>query len=380
MAGTVSVILATYNRVDLIAETLESLLAQTRMPDQIVVVDDGSTDGTGDVVQRYGDHLTYLRKENGGKASALNLAMGQITGDYLWICDDDDLLEPDACERLAGALDADPDLGYAAGRHEDFIVDPATGEQVIKAPGYWRPSKQDELFPDLLDGCHIFQPGLIVRRSVYEELGGFNPVLTRAQDYEMLLRIAQNYRGKLFPERVYLHREHSGARGSATERFSTEQSNAKWIKFHRMIFEPLLAELPDERLLAPEVWARPDVAPVKGRVAELKRARVYARHVMWPEAIEAMARAAAMHVDTPLGEFEQDLVLGATGYNFGCAPLYEDAEIRTGVLALKSISPIGKALAGLLGRSLHWRVKQAAGERKLGLAAKLTRFVAQTRV
>ena len=119
---------------------------------------------------------------------------------------------------------------------------------------------------------------------------------------------------------------------------------------------------------------------MKDRVAELKRARVYARHVMWPEAIEAMGRAARLHTETPLSEYEQELVLGATGYNFGCAPLYEDAGIRAGALALKSISPVGRALAGLLGRSLHWRIKQAAGERKLGLAAKLTGFVAQTRV
>ncbi|MCI4643585.1 MAG: glycosyltransferase [Hyphomonadaceae bacterium] len=379
MAGKVSVIIPTYNRVDLIAETLDSLLAQTRMPDEIIVVDDGSTDGTGEVVQRYAEHLTYLRKENGGKASALNLAMEKITGDYLWICDDDDLLEPDVCERLAGALDADPDLGFAAGRHEDFIVDPQTGEQVIKAPGYWRPSEPDEIFPDLLDGCHIFQPGLIVRRSVYEELGGFNPVLTRAQDYEMLLRIARNYRGKLFAERVYLHREHAGARGSATERFSTEESNAKWIKFHRMIFEALLADMNDEELLPTRVWAQPEIAAVKARVALLKRARVHGRHVMWPEALDALHQAAALHIDTPLTELEKDLVLGATAYSFGCAPLYEDPEFRRRALALKSVGPIGRELAGLLGRSLQWRLKDATRQGQLGLAAQLASFIAKTR-
>lgn len=380
MVGTVSVILPTYNRVDLIAETLDSLLAQTRLPDQIIVVDDGSSDGTGEVVQRYADRLTYLHKENGGKSSALNLAMQHLTGDYLWICDDDDLLEPEACERLAGALDADPGLGFAAGRHEDFIIDPQTGAQIRKPPGYWRPSEPDDLFPDLLDGCHIFQPGLIVRRSVYEALGGFNPVLTRAQDYEMLLRIARASRGILFPDLVYLHREHAGARGSAAERFSTEESNAKWVKFHRMIFEALLADLADDELLPARVWARPDVAPVKDRVALLKRARVCGRHVMWPEALAALGQAARLHTGTPLSAFEEELVLGATAYSFGCSPLYEDAALRAEVMALKSISPIGRVLAGLIGRSLHWRIKEAAGGGKLGLAAKLTGFVAQTRV
>ncbi|MEQ9435493.1 glycosyltransferase family 2 protein [Hyphomonas sp.] len=380
MAGRVSVILPTYNRAGLIAETLDSLMVQTRPACQIIVIDDGSTDGTGEIVQRYSEKVTYLRKVNGGKASALNVAMNEIVGDYLWICDDDDLLEPDACERLAGKLDSDPGLGFAAGRHDDFVVDHETGEHLHKSPGYWLPSRPAEIFPDLLDGCHIFQPGMIVRNSVYEAVGGFNPALTRAQDYDMMLRIARVARGHLFSERVYLHREHSGARGSAAERFSTEQINAKWIKFHRMIFEPLMDELEDDELLAPEDWLRPEVAPVSDRVAKLRRARIYARHMMWPEALEALSEASELHVHTPLSHFERDMILGATIYNFGCAPMYEDPAYRAEVMGLKGRSAIGRSLAGLLGRSLHWRIRDAARSGKLGLAAKLTGFVAQSRI
>lgn len=380
MTSQVSVILPTFNRADLIAETLDSLLVQTRPVNQILVVDDGSTDGVKDVVLRYADKVTYVRQENGGKSRALNFGMTLATGDYIWICDDDDLLEPDACERLAGALDEDPLIGFCAGRHDDFTVDPLTGEQRIKAPGYWLASKPEEIFPDLLDGCHIFQPGMIVRRSVYAAVGEFNPDFIRSQDYEMLLRIARNSRGRLCPERVCLHREHSGARGSAKMRFTPEQNNEKWMKFHRMIFDPLMADLSDDELLAPAVWLMPEVARVRARVALLKRGRVFARHMMWPEALATFTEAARLHVDVPLSEVEKTLIAGATTYSFGCAPLYEVPAHRAAIMALKTVSPVGRSLAMLISRSLHWRIRNAAGRGQFGLAMKLTAFAVSSRV
>ncbi|MEL6664157.1 MAG: glycosyltransferase [Pseudomonadota bacterium] len=379
MTARVSVIVPTFNRVDLIAETLDSLLAQTRRPDEILVVDDGSSDGTGDVVQSYGDEVTYLAKPNGGKASALNLAMQQVSGDLIWICDDDDLILPGTCALLAGALEADPSLGFAAGRHDDFIVDPKSGEKIIKPPGYWRASRPDEIFPDLLDGCHIFQPGLMVRRSVYDEIGPFNADLIRSQDYEMMLRIARHARGVLFEDLVYLHREHGGARGSAAERFTPEEANAKWIKFHRMIFAPLMADLSDEEVLPDSLATAPEIAPVAQRVAAIKRAGVYARHVMWPEALDTLEDVARRFEGTDLTEAERGFLRQATAYSFGCAPLYEDPAIRARAIGLKSISPRGRQIANLLGSSLLWRVKCATRAGNLGLAANLTGFVAATK-
>jgi len=380
MAARVSVIVPTFNRVDLIAETLDSLLAQTRLPGEILVVDDGSTDGTGDVVKRYGEAIGYLGKENGGKASALNLAMEQVSGDLIWICDDDDLILPGTCALLAGALEADPSLGFAAGKHEDFVVDGATGEKVLKAPGYWRASRPDEIFSDLLDGCHIFQPGLMVRRSVYDSVGPFDEAFIRSQDYEMMLRIARHARGVLFEDQVYLHREHGGVRGSAAERFSFEEATAKWIKFHRKIFEPLMAELSDEEVLPASVMAREEITPVAERVAAVKRASVYARHMMWPEAMDTLEGIARRFPGTDFTDYETGLMKQATAYSFGCAPLYEDTEIRRHALALKSVSARGRQLASLLGASLMWRIKCATREGQFGLAASLTGFVAATKI
>ncbi|MBY9067958.1 glycosyltransferase [Hyphomonas sp. WL0036] len=380
MSGEISVILPTFNRANMIAETLDSLIAQTRPVREILVIDDGSTDNTHDVIMRYAQKVTYIRKENGGKASALNLGLERCTGDYIWICDDDDLLEPDACERLAGALDADSTLGFAAGKHEDFTIDSRTGTRLIKPPGLWRPSQPEEIFSDLLDGCHIFQPGLIVRREVYKQVGNFNRAFIRSQDYEMLLRIARATRGRLFPERVYLHREHAGDRGTAKERFSAKENNAKWIQFHRMIFEPLMADLNDRELLPQDVWSRPDVVPVMERVALLKRGRVFARHMMWEEALETFGKVAQLQPDIPFSPFEKDLVIGATASNFGCAPIYEAPANRSELMELKHISPTGRTIAALIGRSIHWRIRRALQKRKLRQAARMTTFALRSQI
>lgn len=378
MASRLTVIVPTFNRADLIGETLDSLLAQSRVPDEIVVVDDGSSDSTAEIVGAYATSVRYIHKENGGKASALNLAMAESSGDYVWICDDDDLIEPDAAERLAGALDGDSGLGYCAGRHDDFTVDPKTGGKAIKPPGYWRPSKPEEIFPDLLDGCHIFQPGLVVRRSVYETVGHFDASLTRSQDYEMMLRIARHSRGMLLQDRVFLHREHAGERGSAKERFSAEQMTAKWIKFHRIIMEPLMADLADEELLPESVWADPEHSLIRGRMARVKRASVFARHMMWPEAAASFRRLAEQ-ADLPFTAYEEGLISASTLSNFGAAPLYQDDEIKAAFLNLKSVSPAGKRIVELMSRSLHWRAKDAALDGRWRDASQIAGFAVASR-
>ena len=379
MSLRVSVIVPTYNRVDLIAETLDTLLAQTRAPDEILVVNDGSSDGTGDVVARYAPRIRQIVKENGGKASALNLALGEVSGELIWICDDDDLLLPETCARLAATLEGEPGLDFACGHHEDFTVDPASGEKRLKPAGFRRESAPDEIFFDLLDGCHIFQPGLMVRRRHYDRLGGFNEDLVRSQDYEMMLRIARHGEGRLLDETVYLHREHQGARGSGADRFSAAEAFAKWIRYDRMIFEPLLDELRAEELLPASYWNDSRNADVRERTAELKRASARARHQMWPEAV-ATWQAIARDFEGPMNDFETLITRRATLHMFGCEPLFEDAGLRAGLRELKAISPLGREIVGVLGRSVAWQARKAATAGQVARAARITRFMAGTRL
>src|SRR4051794_33568080 len=92
---SVSVIVPVHNGAEFLAEALNSLLAQTRRPDQIIVVDDGSTDGSADVASRFGTEVTLVRQENRGPSSARNRGLDLASGSHVGFLDADDLWVPD---------------------------------------------------------------------------------------------------------------------------------------------------------------------------------------------------------------------------------------------------------------------------------------------
>lgn len=374
----VSVILPTYNRADLISDTIESLLAQTRPVDEILVIDDGSTDETAQRVAAFGDQVRYHYKENGGKSAALNQALAMIDGDCVWICDDDDLVLPDACARLMHEIEADPELDYCAGLHQDFYVDPHSGEQVCKEPGYSKASPPDEVFSDALDGCHIFQPGLIVRRAFYDGIGPFDETLNRSQDYEMLLRLTRHGKGRVLPHVVFLHREHQGTRGAASERFSMHEANRKWIKYHRQIIKPLLDEVDDQELLPADIWNDTSRTQSRARTAMIRKGSIFGRHVLWEEALDVWA-AIDPGPDATLSDYEIQLIRMSTGYGLGCAPLLESDTVKAKIQALKAQSLFGRNIVRQLGRSVGWRIKHAVRAMALGDAIQLARFMMSAR-
>lgn len=356
MKHHVSVILPTYNRAHLIGETLQSLVEQTRRPDEILVIDDGSSDDTPAVLDRF-EGLRVLRTSNRGKASALNLALTLISGDLVWIVDDDDLLLPDACMALSAPLEADPGLDFCAGRHLDFEVDKGTGQKIIRLPGYMRDSSPEQIFPDLLEGCHVFQPGLMVRKRVYDVVGPFNASLVRSQDYEMILRIARHHRGMQIPETVFLHREHGGRRGSAAEGFAASENADKWATFNRRIFLPLLDDLADEELLAAEDFEMLPPA-LQRRAARVKRGCVLARQRIWPEAVAAWQEASTME-PAPLAELEREMLARSPNSALGAPELFADKAVRQGLVALSRMTSSGSEMAAILRRASRWHVRAA---------------------
>lgn len=368
----VSVILPTYNRAHLIGETLHSLLEQTRRPDEILVIDDGSTDDTPAVLRRF-EGLRVLRTENRGKASALNLALTLVSGDLIWIVDDDDLLLPHACEALSAPLEADPDLDFCAGRHLDFEVDEGTGQKITRPPGYMRVSSPEQIFPDLLEGCHVFQPGLMVCKRVYDAIGPFDASLVRSQDYEMILRIARHHRGMQLPQVVFLHREHSGRRGSTAEGFAASENADRWAAFNRRIFLPLLDDLPDEELLAAEDLEM--LAPaLRRRAARVKRGCVLARQRMWPEAVAAWQEASAMD-PAPLAELEREMLARSPNSALGAPELLANAAVRRGLVALSRMASPGPEMAAILRQASRWHVRAAVQAGDWRRAAQGVRFL-----
>src|SRR5687768_16286416 len=104
----VSVVIPTFNRKNLVVRTIESVLAQTRAPLEVIVVDDGSTDSTSDALRKDGDRIVYVFQSNAGVSAARNRGMQKATGDAIAFVDSDDVWLPRMLEVLVAPLETSP--------------------------------------------------------------------------------------------------------------------------------------------------------------------------------------------------------------------------------------------------------------------------------
>lgn len=203
-----SVVIPAFNRADLIGATLESLLAQTRPPDEIVVVDDGSSDGTPDAVSAFGRAVTLLCQENAGAGAARNRGFAASTGDAIHFMDSDDLSSPNSHEVQLAAIKAGADMAYGPwlrARFADKVImpEPVAIQQRAVPPGL--PLDQRVLGSTWVT---VFQPCLF-RRSLIEAAGPYRTDLKPSEDTELLYRLLLRARAVVHtPETLVLYRVH----------------------------------------------------------------------------------------------------------------------------------------------------------------------------
>jgi glycosyltransferase involved in cell wall biosynthesis len=125
----ISVMIGVYNADRYLAEAIESVLAQNYRPLELIVVDDGSDDGSGGIARRYGDALIYAHQENAGNGSARNHAVRLASGELYAFLDADDRFVPGKLERQFAALDADPTLDMVFGHVQEFVSPELTDAQ-----------------------------------------------------------------------------------------------------------------------------------------------------------------------------------------------------------------------------------------------------------
>jgi glycosyltransferase involved in cell wall biosynthesis len=316
----VSAIVPTYNRSALITDAINAILAQSYPVHEVIVVDDGSTDETAATVAALPGPIRSFRQENGGKSSALNNGLSHVTGDYVWICDDDDIALPHALGRLVAAI-PDDKPAFAFGQLKKFYIDSVTGERVVEpTPFYWPMGNGKSVWLNLLEDFFVFQNATIVATAAYDAVGPFRTDLIRSQDYEMVLRLARRFPAYPVPEVVFLQREHAGERGSAADAFSQASTPNKSVEYNQKFFRELYTILPLSAFRPSGTFASEALAV---RASLLQRASVFGRKKMWTHAAADLSAAGKIAMETPASDDERAICEAATLSGYGCRELLE---------------------------------------------------------
>ena len=346
----ISFIVPTCNRAHFVAESLRSILSQMGEADELVVIDDGSTDDTAAVVRGFGDRIRYVAQDNAGKSAALNRAMAITDGAYVWVCDDDDLLRPGAVERLFDALDGS-ELGFVFGRYS-----PVSGD-----PVYWPDMSRGSLVRHMLENAFVMQGAALVRRSVYDAVGPFDEKMLRSLDYEMFVRLALAAPAACVDTIVFDQREHDGPRGPARALHAAANSSRVRMEYDRRIFERVRAAVPIT--FYEGMFASGDHQLLR-RAALIQRAAILARHDLWSEAVADLESAARLAGDVGLTVVERDLcarmVGGKHGFSGAIAP-----DISARLAALRHRRPLGRTIVrAMLGGALSHARRGQPGDRR----------------
>ncbi|MFM7270650.1 MAG: glycosyltransferase [Actinomycetes bacterium] len=184
-----SVIIPAYNAEAYLRETVDSALAQTHPDLEVIVVDDGSTDGTRAILDAYGDRIVAVTQPNGGPAAARNHGLRLATGEYIGLLDADDLWAPTRAERCLALLEADPGLTGVLTDSWRFADDPAAATECIYRDrrGGVFPARDEQLAASARG--NFLTASVFVRREVVFALGGFDPAIFGAEDYDLWCRI-----------------------------------------------------------------------------------------------------------------------------------------------------------------------------------------------
>ena len=182
----VSVVIACYNGERYLQETIESALAQSHPEVEVIVVDDGSTDGSSGIARKF--PVRYIRQENRGLTESRNVGIRMSRGDYVVFLDADDRLRPEAIETGLRVLAERPECAMTVGDHLFISSDGSYLSNSRKA------CLQSSQYEELLKSNFIEMISTVLfRRSVLVEVGGFDTSLRVAEDYELYLRIARIY-------------------------------------------------------------------------------------------------------------------------------------------------------------------------------------------
>jgi glycosyltransferase involved in cell wall biosynthesis len=202
----VSVVIPVFNQERYIVEAVDSVLKQTYDNVELVVVDDGSTDRTAEILKGYGDRIRYMRQDNAGAATALNRGIEAAKGELVGWLSSDDVYEPAKVERQVEHFDAHPNVGLT---YTDFNVIDGAGrvQKTVRSPYY---ADHKEFIRQLILGNFVNGSSVIARKEALVSTGLFDPVMTYHADANMWLRLLKHHEFGHVPEVLLNYRWHAG--------------------------------------------------------------------------------------------------------------------------------------------------------------------------
>ena len=206
----VSIVIPTYNRRAMVCEAIDSVLAQSFRAFELIVIDDGSTDGTDEELMRLGDAIRLERIEHRGPAGARNRGVEMARAPMIAFLDSDDLWAPAKLERQLAFMRDNPECAISQ-TNEIWI---RNGRRVN--PGLRHRKRAGDIFADSLRTCLISMSATMMRTELFRSLGGFDESMDAAEDYDLWLRILIDHEAGLLDEPLVTRRGGHSDQTSAT--------------------------------------------------------------------------------------------------------------------------------------------------------------------
>ena len=184
----ISVVIPSYNRKDFLKRSIDSAINQTKKPLEIIVVDDGSTDGTEAMIKSDYDFVKFIKQKNKGVSAARNIGIKVSIGEWICFLDSDDEWKKDKLEKQINAMKSNPGYKFFHS-NEIWIKNGLRINQKKKHKKYG-----GDIFDKCLDMCRISPSSVMIDKTVFDEVGNFNENLVVCEDYELWLRICDKYR------------------------------------------------------------------------------------------------------------------------------------------------------------------------------------------
>ena len=260
LKASVSVIIPTFNRRQLLERAVDSVLAQTRPADEIIVIDDGSTDGTEVLVKKKYPGITYLPQTNHGVSHARNQGIRKAKGNWLAFLDSDDVWLPGKLEKQLNALFRQPPFKICH-----------TGEIWIRKGRRVNPMKKHsksggDLFTRCLPLCVISPSTVILHHSLFRRYGMFDESLPVCEDYDMWLRLCAFMPVLFLPESLIIkyggHRDQLSRKFWGMDRFRIQA-------LEKIIADPALIE--KKRLAAVQMILKKITIYLEGAIKREKQ-------------------------------------------------------------------------------------------------------------